>query len=107
MTVIIQAKSIPVTKALREFVTQQAEKIAKFSGKISQVTVYLEKATRRKSNDPSIASVKYHVQLPGKDIIVSRRAVDMYDAVVDATNRVARQMRKMKEKRIQGRRVIV
>jgi len=100
MTVIVQAKSLPVTQALRTFVQEQAAKIAKFSGKVSQITVYLEKATLRKSNDPLIASVKYHVKMPGKDIVVRRRAADMYDAIVDATDRVTRQVRKLKERRL-------
>lgn len=104
MTIIVQAKSLPVTQALRTFVQNQAAKIAKFSGKVSQITVYLEKVTQRKTNDPSVASVKYHVKLPGKDIVVSRRAVDMYDAIVDATNRVSRQVRKLKEKRVDKKR---
>lgn len=100
MTVIVQAKSLPVTQALRTFVQEQASKITKFSGKVSQITVYLEKASLRKSNDPLIASVKYHVKMPGKDIIVRRRAADMYDAIVDATDRVSRQVRKLKERRL-------
>lgn len=104
MTVIVQAKSIPVTKALRQFVRRQADKVSHFSGKISQITVSLERASRRKNNDPTTSIVKYHVKVPGKDIVVKRTAVDMYDAIVDATDRVVRQVRKLKEKRIQKKR---
>lgn len=98
MTVLVQAKSIPVTQALHEFVQRQAAKIAKFSGKISQITVYLEQVGKRKTNDPTATMVKYHVKLAGKDVVVSRKAVDMYDAIVDATDRAVRQVRKLKEK---------
>ncbi len=98
MTVLVQAKSIPVTQALYDFVQRQAAKIAKFSGKISQITVYLEQVGKRKTNDPTATIVKYHVKLAGKDVFVSRKAVDMYDAIVDATDRAVRQVRKLKEK---------
>lgn len=98
MTVLVQAKSIPVTQALRLFVQGQAAKIAKFSGKISQITVYLEQIGKRKTNDPTATMVKYHVKLAGKDVIVTRKSKDMYDAIVDATDRAVRQVRKLKEK---------
>jgi putative sigma-54 modulation protein len=100
MTVFVQAKSLPITQALRKFIQEQASKIVKFSGKVSQISVYLEKASFRKNNDPLVASVKYHVKMPGKDIVVTRRATDMYDAIVDATDRVSRQVRKFKERRL-------
>lgn len=104
MTVIVQAKSMSVTQSLRDFATSQARKIAKFSGRISQITVYLEQVTQRKTNDPTVASVKYLVRMPGKDIVVKRKATDMYDAIVDATDRVTRQVRKLKERKISQKR---
>lgn len=104
MTVIVQAKSMSVTQSLRNFATSQAKKIAKFSRKISQITVHLEQVNQAKSNDPTVASVKYLVRMPGKDIIVKRKATDMYDAIVDATDRVTRQVRKLKEKKIAQKR---
>lgn len=100
MTVIVQGKSMAVTQALRNFAARQAQKISKLTDKASQVTVYLEKISSRKSNDPQSTEVRYHVQLPGKDVVVKARAVDMYDAIVDATDRVVRQVRKLKEKRL-------
>jgi len=103
MTVLVQAKSIPVTKALRAFVQQQAAKVARLTDRVSQITVYLEKTSKRKSNDPRATSVRYHIKLPGKDVVVRRKAVDMYDAIVDATDRATRQVRKLKEKRLQKR----
>jgi ribosomal subunit interface protein len=100
MNVIVQAKSMPTTHALRQFVRDQAAKVARFSGRVSPITVYLEQASRRKTNDPTATVVKYHIKLPGKDIVVRRRAVDMYDAIVAATDRAIRHVRKFKEKRL-------
>lgn len=99
MNVIIQAKSMGVTKALTTFIKKQASKLEKVHGKISKVRVSLENIARRKS-DPSRAEVQYKIELPGKDIVVKKRAVDLYEAVVDATESVIRQVRKLKEKRI-------
>ena len=88
-----------VTKALKFFIKKQASKLGKMHGKISKVRVYVENVARRDS-DPNRAEVRYKVELPGKDIVVKRRATDLYEAIVDATDSVVRQVRKMKEKRI-------
>lgn len=99
MRVIVQSKTLPVTSAIRRFAQRQAEKIEKFSGKITSVFVYLEKV-KGKDNDPFAASVKYHVHLPGRDVVVRRKATDLYLAMVAAAQRAGRQVRKIKEKRM-------
>lgn len=99
MNVLVQGKTLEVTKSLRAFIMKQAEKLTKVGVRILNVRVYLEQVAR-KANDSKRALVKYKVELPGKDIIVKRRAKDIYEAVVDATDSVVRQVRKLKEKRI-------
>jgi ribosome-associated translation inhibitor RaiA len=67
--------------------------------RISKTRVFLENIGKK--DDMQNATVKYAINLPGKkSIIVKRCAADMYQAVIDATDRVSRQIRKVKEKRI-------
>ena len=102
MTVIVQSKTMPVTAALRAFVQQQVGKLTKFSNRISNVRVYLEKIVDKR-NDPHASVVKFEVFLPGTRMVVRRHAVDMYEAVVDTTHSMMEQLRKWKGRRLQGR----
>lgn len=105
MNVIVQAKSLKVTRALREFIQRQSNKLNKLRDlKISKVTVYLEQDTK-KSTDSKKVSVKYNIEIPGKDLWIEISGYDFYDAIVDATDAALRKMRKAKEKRINYRRL--
>jgi ribosomal subunit interface protein len=103
MTVIVESKRLKVTQALRTFIEGQARKITKLGERVSRIRVHLE-TIGKKSNDPLANSVTYHLEIPGKDIVVRRRAVDMYEAVVDATRSAIRHLRKLKEKRVTTKR---
>lgn len=103
MNVSVQSKTLEVTEALRSFCEKQAGKVSRFSQKISSVSIYIENIAKKK-NDPAAASVKYAVNIPGQVLVVKRRATDMYEAIVDATNGIMRQVRKEKEKRIDKKR---
>ncbi len=101
--VIVQAKSLKVTRALREFIQRQSNKLRKLKDlKISKVTVYLEQDTKKPSDSKKV-SVKYSIEIPGKDLWVEINGYDFYDAIVDATNAALRKMRKTKEKKIDYR----
>lgn len=99
MRVLIASKTFEVTQPLREFTKKQASKLSKLGTKISKVQVYLEKRVAKSKRDRN-ALVKYVVNLPGKTLVTKCKAADMYEAVIDATNRVIRQTRKFKEKRL-------
>lgn len=99
MNVSVQSKTLEITEAMRNFCHKQAKKLNRLGRRISNINIYIEN-NKKKKNDPGAASVKYSVSLPGKVVVVKRRAVNMYDAVVDATNSALRQVRKRKEKRI-------
>jgi ribosomal subunit interface protein len=99
MTVIVESKQLRITQALRDFIERQSLKISKLGRHVFRIRVHLE-TIGKKNNDPQANSVTYHVEVPGKDIVVQRRAVDMYEAVVDATKAALRHLRKMKEKRV-------
>lgn len=99
MTVIVESKKMKVTQAIRLFAQNQAEKIKKLEKGVSQVRIYLESVANKKSDTHSNI-VTYHVSIPGKDIVVKKSAVDMYAAIVDATQGAVRKLRKVSEKRM-------
>jgi ribosomal subunit interface protein len=98
MTVLVQSNSLKVSKALQRFVEDQAAKVRKLGKGVVQIQVYLE-SIAKKSNDPHANKVTYKVSIPGKDVVVTKNATNMYDAIVDATDSAARQMRKLYERR--------
>ncbi len=99
MHVIVQSKTLPITRALRAFVDHQASKLERLAN-ITKLSVFLEKVGK-KNNDPSAATVQYLIEIPGKKaLVVRRRAVDMYEAIVDATQRAMRRVRKVKERQL-------
>ncbi len=101
--VIVQAKSLKVTRALREFIQRQSHKLEKLKDlKVSKITVYLEQDTKRSTNDKKV-SVKYKIELPGTDLWIEIAGYDFYDAIVDATNAALRKMRQNKEKKTNHR----
>jgi ribosomal subunit interface protein len=99
MDVIVTSKTLQVTQALRAMAARQAQKLFRLGKKILRVRVSLE-AVAKKKNDMTATIVQYHVELPGKDIVVRRKARDMYEALVDAASSAARQVRKVKERQI-------
>lgn len=98
MNIIVQAKSLRVTRALREFIERQAVKLKKLNGlRVSKIEVYLEKGGKRSNSDKRVL-VKYKVELPGKVLWVGINGYDFYDATVDATRAALRKLRDNKEK---------
>lgn len=108
MTLIVESKRLKVTQALRDFVEKQAQKLTKLGERsVTKVAVYLETVTK-KSNDPSANVVTYALSLPGKKVVVVKKhAVDMYEAIVAASNEALRRVRKIKEKRLDKQRGLV
>jgi len=103
MVVIVESKTIIITEAIRALATRQARKLFHFGHRISRVKVSLEAITRKK-NDTQAAVAQYVIELPGKDIVVRRRAKDLYLAITEAANHAARSVRKLKEKRLTQKR---
>jgi ribosomal subunit interface protein len=99
MRILIASKTLEITKAMRDFANDQARKLDKFGQRISKVQVFLERRVAKSKRDRN-ALVKYVVSLPGKTLVIKCKAADMYDAIIDATNKVMRQTRKFKEKRL-------
>lgn len=95
--VIVEAKNMEVTEGLRSHAQKLSGKLLKQNRKIIKVHVTLE-AIKKKSNDPQANEVVVFVDIPGKDIVVKKRAVDMYEAMNLAFDVAERDMRKSAEK---------
>lgn len=103
MTVIVESKKMKVTQAIRIFAQEQAEKLKKLEKGVSQVRIYLENVAKKKSDSYSNI-VTYHIEIPGKNIVVKKHAQDMYVAIVEATQGAVRKLRKVSEKRVTKKR---
>ncbi len=97
MQVIVEGKNVLVTEALRLHAEKQAQKLGKVSHLISVVRVYLE-TVAKKHNDPSANTATFHIEMPGKDATITKKAVDMYEAIISAAEGAVRQVQKAVEK---------
>jgi len=97
MQVLVSSKNFVVTEAIRVFAQEQADKLARLSEKIIKVRLYLE-SVEKKSNDPAANRAQVVVEIPGADITVEKRAVEMYEAVLKAMETAQRHVRKHHEK---------
>ena len=100
MNVIVQSKTFAVTEALRAFVEKHVTRLFRKRGRISQIVVYLESIPKKK-NDLFSTCAKFHIEMPGKSIVVQEKAADLYLAISQAAQSAARQLRKVKERRQQ------
>lgn len=99
MQVIVQAKSLKVTRALREFIERHAKKLTKLGQKVTGVRVYLEQATKKSSKHKNVL-VKFKLEVPGQDLWVEIAGYDFYDAIIDAIDASSRKLRQNKEKQL-------
>lgn len=97
MQVLVSSKNFVVTKALRKFAQEQAEKVVRLSDHIIKIRVFLE-SVEKKSNDPAANQARVVVEIPGTDIAVEKQATDMYEAVLKAFEVAQRHVRKHHEK---------
>ena len=100
MKVIVQAKSLKVTRALREFIERHSQKLEKLGQEITAVRVYLEQKTKKRSKSKNVL-VKYKIEVPGQDLWIEVAGYDFYDAIVDAVDAATRKLRRSKEKQLE------
>lgn len=97
MQVLVSSKNFSVTKALRAYTKEQAEKVLRMSEHVIKIRVFLE-SIEKLNNDPKANRAKVVVEIPGNDILVEKRAIDMYEAVLKAFEVAQRHVRKHHEK---------
>jgi len=99
MDILVHAKNMKPTKALRQFIKTQVDKIKRLGLPIQRVQVFLENVAR-KDGDSNRASVQLVTDIPKKGrVTVASKAHDLYLAVGEATQSLMRHLRKEKEKR--------
>ncbi len=100
MNVLVHAKNMKTTKALREFANEQLQKVKRLGLPIQKIQVFIENVAR-KDSDPHRATVQVtaDIQRRGR-ITVESKTHDMYKAVGEAAQSLMRHLRKEKEKRI-------
>lgn len=99
MRVLVASKTLEITQALREFAYEQTQKLDKLNQRISQIKIFLDQQARKTKRSRN-ALVKLVISLPGKTVVIRHKAHDMYEALVEATDKTVRQVRKLKEKRL-------
>ncbi len=99
MKILVQAKNMRVTQGIQSFVNNKVVgTIGKLGERVMAVKVFVENVARKK-NDSSASEAKVQIHVPGKDIVVEQKSHDLYQAIGDAVESGARQLRKFKEKR--------
>ncbi len=104
MQVIVQAKSLRVTRALREFIERHSQKLNKLGQNVTAVRVYLEQSTKKSSKSKNVL-VKFKIEVPGQNLWIEVAGYDFYDAIVDAIDAATRKLRKNKEKQLDQKKV--
>ncbi len=100
MKIYVQGKDMEITAGIRQFVRKKVKRyVAKFGQKVLTVRVYLENIARKKS-DPTASRAKVKLEIPGEDIVVEEESHEMYQAIAQAIKSAARQLRKLKDKRL-------
>jgi len=97
MKVFVEAKNFVVTSGLRQFVSNQADKLSRVARKVTAVRVYLE-SVGKKTNDPKAKKVTFRIDVPGGSLIIKKKGVQMYETIASTSRAALRTLRKQSEK---------
>jgi putative sigma-54 modulation protein len=104
MKLVIQGKNIDITEAIREYVHQKVEKaIAHFDYLLTEVDVNLSVARNPRIN-PTKQSAEVTLYVNGSVIRAQESSENLYASIDLVADKVARQLRKYKEKRQERKR---
>ena len=92
----LSGHQLEITPSMRDYVTSKLGRIARHFDHVIDVNVIL-------SVDKLMQSVEANVHLSGKDIFVKSHGTDMYAAIDDLADRLARQIIKYKERHFEHR----
>lgn len=96
MNIRITSRKFRAKDSLKDFITDEIKKLERFNDNIMDVNVVLS-FTHLKD---SIKEVEILLQLPGKTLTVSESSEDFFKSVSLATEKVERQLKKIKDKRL-------
>jgi len=98
MKLVIQGKNIEITEAIREYVHQKIEKaVIHFQHLTTEVDVHLSVARNPRINPNQIAEVTIYAN--GTVVRAEESSESLYASIDLVANKIARQLRKYKEKR--------
>lgn len=98
MKLVIQGKNIEITEAIREYVHQKIEKaVAHFQTLTTEVDVHLSVARNPRINPRQTAEVTIYAN--GTVVRAEESSENLYASIDLVANKIARQLRKYKEKR--------
>jgi putative sigma-54 modulation protein len=98
MKLVIQGKNIEITEAIREYVHQKIEKaVNHFQAITTEVDVHLSVARNPRINPKQIAEVTIYAN--GTVVRAEEGSENLYASIDLVANKIARQLRKYKEKR--------
>ncbi|NJK75027.1 MAG: ribosome-associated translation inhibitor RaiA [Oscillatoriales cyanobacterium RU_3_3] len=98
MKLVIQGKNIEVTDAIREYVNQKVEKaVSHFQALTTEVDVHLSVARNPRINPKQTAEVTIYAN--GSVIRAEESTENLYASIDLVADKIARQLRKFKEKR--------
>lgn len=98
MKLVIQGKNIEITDAIREYVQQKIEKaVSHFQNLTNEVDVHLSVARNPRINPRQTAEVTIYAN--GTVIRSEESSEDLYASIDLVADKIARQLRKYKEKR--------
>ncbi|MEB3229376.1 MAG: ribosome-associated translation inhibitor RaiA [Leptolyngbyaceae bacterium] len=98
MKLVIQGKNIEITDAIREYVNQKIERaVSHFQSLTTEVDVHLSVARNPRINPKQTAEVTIYVN--GAVVRAEESSENLYASIDLVANKIARQLRKYKEKR--------
>lgn len=101
MKITIIGKTVTVTDGMKEAITEKLSKCNKYLKENTQVKVLI-----RTVKDDQIIEVAIPIGR-GKEIRAERRSKDLYEAIDMAEEVLTRQLRKQKERKLEGKRISV
>lgn len=100
MRIDVIGKHMDVTDAIRTYAEQKASKLPKHYDGVQQITLRLEADPRHKGfRAEVVADVQHH-----DDFVAEAHHADLYTAIDEAADKVARQLTSFKEKLKQNKR---
>lgn len=98
MKLVIQGKNIEITDAIREYVNQKVEKaVSHFQNLTTEVDIHLSVARNPRINPKQTAEVTIYAN--GSVIRAEESTESLYASIDLVADKIARQLRKFKEKR--------
>jgi len=99
MKLVIQGKNIEITDAINEYVHQKIERaVSHFQNITTEVDIHLSVARNPRISSKQVAEVTLYAN--GTVIRSEERSEDLYASIDLVADKIARQLRKYKEKRL-------